>query len=140
MPNFQASPTGSGLLLPNSVSVRPKPSDDISQLDIFARNGVVCFNRPDEHGRDYDFKQCSVTEAELRLSKLIEIRARLAKHALTSSVAKDKLGPISKMIEKMRAAIGQAREQGPPEYADMRRHRVRAMPVSISVPEMSSDT
>lgn len=123
----------SGLFLPNSVSTRKKPSEDLDELDIFARNGLVCIRRPTEDGSDTVFKQLSTKTAHVRAQKMEEEVQQWQKMATGSSYAKDKIAPLQRFIAKLRKAISEAELQGPFEFADMRRARVRAAPTQISV-------
>lgn len=120
--------TQSGLVLPDSC--RPPVVAKLNGLYIFARNGRICMERIEKTGTDADLKSCTVQSAKHRVKSLGEqlkyTRSVTGHDRRSAKVLED-------FLHAFEAAIKQAEEQGPFEYADMRRHRVRAAPVSVPV-------
>jgi hypothetical protein len=123
----------SGLIIPNSVSQQVAPSDDFRNVEIFARNGFVIFRRPNATGEQIVERQTNVQGATTRLKAMIGYLSACKEHAKTSSVMRDKLPAIENFILQLEKVIEEAKEQGPFEYADMRRHRVRSAPLTLSM-------
>lgn len=126
--------SASGLLLPNSVRAKLLPSDDFRQIEVFARNGFVVFRRPTPDGSEVAENVVNVTSAKRRHVAMSEHLARVKELSREYSALRDKIAPLSDFVERLEQCIRQAEEQGPFEYEDMRRARVRSAKTTVSIP------
>lgn len=125
--------SASGLLLPNSVKAKLQPSDDFRQIEVFARNGFVVFKRPTPDGSEVAENVVNVTSARNRLKAINEHLARVKELSRDYSALRDKISPLSDFVSRLEQCIHQAEEQGPFEYEDMRRARVRSAKTTVSI-------
>ena len=127
--------TASGLILPSSVSVKRKPSEDFNEVRIKARNGFVIFERPNDDGSDMQTNQTTVEGAKHRYVAVARHCETCRKHE--SSYVREKVPAIKRFLERLKAAIEEAEHQGPFSDAGSRRARVRAAPTSVAFPNLS---
>lgn len=129
--------TSSGLIIPASAkssSASAPVVAKIGSLSIWARNGYVCMSKELPNGEE-EFDQTDVNTAKLRLEAIAEDTK-----AMQRSERPDygRIRVNKQFMEAYAQVIQMAKEQGPFEYADMRRDRVRRRPVSVSVPGINS--
>ena len=126
----------SNIYIPTSAqSTKPKPEEQWAEIKIFARSGMVHFEIPDP---EHNYRKMKLTSISYALAKE-RLKAMYAqceiweKRKDHTTLAGEKLRVIRRAAERLKSAIIEAQEQGPYEYADMRRARGRAAPMSLSM-------
>lgn len=124
--------TPSGLLVPGNSSAsscRPNNVAKIGKLAIWAKNGYICMSKELDSGEE-EFDQTDVKTAEMRLEAIADDTRAMEKMDRPNY---SRIRVNKQFLEAYAKVIQEAKEQGPFEYADMRRDRVRRRPTTVAV-------
>lgn len=127
--------TPSGIYVPNSVRATKHPGQDFEKLEAYARNGFVVLRKPNATDTDLEENVLDINEARERLQVFRERLPQIKKDALDNAkTAGELIRPMEGFMNRLSNAIREAEEQGPHQYADMRRARERDSSKSVFFP------